>query len=197
MWLLLSALKEMYLAGSSEKERESDDFYRTPLYAIEKLLELEEFDEIIWEPACGDGAISKVLIDNGYREVISSDIVDRGYGEVGVDFLNKDNSFVKRWSGHVNTIITNPPYRFAREFIENSLKVANKKVAMLLKLNFLEGQKRYRLFKKTPLKCVYVFSKRLSFDKGDEKGKGRGLLAYAWYVWDKEYIGKPYIDWII
>jgi len=68
---------------------------------------------------------------------------------------------------------------------------------MLLKLNFLEGQKRYQLFKSTPLKTVYVFSKRLSFDKGNEKGKGSGLLAYAWYVWEQGYKGKPMIEWIL
>jgi hypothetical protein len=193
----LSNLKEMYLTGSSEKERESDDFYRTPTFATEKLLELEKFEGIIWEPACGDGAISEVLISNGYKNVLSSDIANRGYGETGLDFLDEKDPFVEHLAKRANTIITNPPYKFAQEFIEKSLRIVDKKVAMLLKLNFLEGQKRYQFFKSTPLKSVYVFSKRLSFDKGDEKGKGNGLLAYAWYVWDKEYIGKPYIDWIL
>lgn len=97
----------------------------------------------------------------------------------------------------VNNIVTNPPYKLAQEFIEHALKCADKKVIMLLKLNFLEGQKRYNLFKETPLKTVYVFSKRLSFDKGDEKGKGNGLLAYAWYVWEQGYKGSPTIEWIL
>jgi len=189
----LLGLKEIYLAGSSEKERDPQDFYRTPTYATEKLLELEQFEGTIWEPACGDGAISKVLIENGYSRfnIYSTDLFDHGYGHSGIDFLKVKNNST------YDNVITNPPYKYAQEFIEKGLEVANKKVVMLLKLNFLEGQKRYEFFKRTPLKNIYVFSKRLSFDKGKEKSKGNGLLAYAWYVWEKEYSGKPMIDWIL
>jgi len=181
------ALNNIYLTGSSEKDRETQDFYPTPSYATLELLKREKFEGSIWECACGDGAISKLLPQN--NKIISSDIINRGYGETEVDFLNTYKQ--------VNNIVTNPPYKLAQEFIEHALKCADKKVIMLLKLNFLEGQKRYKLFKDTPLKTVYVFSKRLSFDKGDEKSKGNGLLAYAWYVWEQGFKSSPTIEWIL
>lgn len=188
------SLESIYLTGSSEKNRESQDFYPTPPYATLKLLEKEIFTGSIYEPACGDGAISKILKENyPEQKVLSTDLFDRGYGEkTDIDFLTYDYG-----EFHPNNIITNPPYKFAQEFVQRSLEVANSKVAMLLKLNFLEGQKRYELFKSTPLKKVYIFSKRLSFDKGDEKGKGNGVLAYAWYVWEHGYNDAPTIDWLL
>jgi hypothetical protein len=187
-------LEAIYLTGSSEKIREEKDFYPTPPYATLKLLEKEIFNGMIYEPACGDGAISEVLKSHySDRAIFSTDLIDRGYGERrDLDFLTEDFT-----GSQIANIITNPPYNLAQEFIEKSLELVNSKVAMLLKLNFLEGQKRHQLFKNTPLKSVYVFSKRLSFDKGNEKGKGNGLLAYAWYVWEKGYKGKPEIDWIL
>ena len=187
-------IESIHLVGSSEKTREVMDFYPTPPYATQKLLEMETFTGTIYEPACGDGAITKVLKEfYSDRPIYSTDLIDRGYGERrDLNFLTEDYT-----GSTIENIITNPPYKLAQEFIEKSLKVADSKVAMLLKLNFLEGQKRNGLFKTTPLKAVYVFSKRLSFDKGDEKGKGNGLLAYAWYVWEKGYKGKPQIDWIL
>lgn len=184
---MMSSLKDIYLTGSSEKTREVNDFYATPKHATEALLKLEKFDGVIWECACGDGAISKILKENGYK-VISSDLIDRGYG-ISINFLLTEDT--------VQNIVTNPPFKQAQKFIEHALKSTTGKVAMLLKLNFLEGQRRNEFFKRTPLKNVYVFSKRLSFDKGNEKGKGNGLLAYAWYVWEQGYEGKPTIDWII
>jgi len=188
------SLDSIYLTGSSEKSREVQDFYPTPPYATLKLLEKEIFLGTIYEPACGDGAISKILKDNyPNQKIFSTDLIDRGYGEnTNLDFLTYDFTDFE-----TDNIITNPPYKYAQEFIEKSLELVDSKVAMLLKLNFLEGQKRHQLFKSTPLKNVYVFSKRLSFDKGDEKGKGNGLLAYAWYVWEQGYEGKPMIDWIL
>jgi hypothetical protein len=175
------------LTGSSDLKRESNDFYPTPPYATLELLKKEQFEGSIWECACGDGAISKLL---PREKLFSSDLYNRGYGISDLDFLNCNDK-------KTNNIITNPPYKLAQEFVVHALECTDKKVAMLLKLNFLEGQKRYELFNNTPLKAVYVFSKRLSFDKGNEKGKGNGLLAYAWYIWEHSYKGKPYIDWIL
>jgi len=188
------SLDSIYLTGSSEKDRQTEDFYPTPPYATLKLLEKETFIGSIYEPACGDGAISKILKDTDPKQKIySTDIVDRGYGEkTNLDFLTYDFKNFKP-----NNIITNPPYNLAQQFIERSLELSNDKVVMLLKLNFLAGQKRYKFFPETPLKKVYIFSKRLSFDKGNEKGKGRGILEYAWYVWEQGYVGNPQIDWLL
>ena len=88
-------------------------------------------------------------------------------------------------------------YKYAQEFIEISLSLPNvKKIAMLLKLVFLEGITRYRLFKGSPLKKVYVFCKRQPIRCQSYKGNNSSMIAYAWFVWDKDYKGKPQIDWI-
>jgi hypothetical protein len=170
--------------GNRVKQRERDDFYRTPACATCALLQRETFEGTVWECACGDGAISKLLP----LSTISTDLFDRGFGEIGIDFLTERRQ--------VNNIVTNPPYKLAQQFVEHALECADRKVAMLLKLNFLESIKRYRFFQQTPLRAVYVFSKRLSFDKGVKKSGGRGLLAYAWYVWEQGYTQRPQIEWI-
>ena len=88
---------------------------------------------VILEPSCGEGHISEVLKAHGY-DVVSRDLIDRGYGEVA-DFLSIDNL---EWDGD---IVTNPPYRFALDFVEKALQIIpeGRKVAMFLKLTFLEG----------------------------------------------------------
>jgi len=128
----------------------------------------------------------------GY-EVFSSDLIDRSYGTGGVDFLK-----VKEIKPEYN-IITNPPYKYAQEFVEHSLKLVGegKKVAMFLKLTFLEGQKRRKLFNKYPPKKVYVFSQRQKCAmNGDFKNTGSSAAAYAWFVWEKGNTYSPIINWI-
>ena len=166
------------------KNRKADDFYSTPPYATQALLDKEKFTGTIWEPACGEGHMSKVLIANGYQ-VDSSDLIDRGYG-TQLDFLSSNKTY--------DNIITNPPFSIGLEFVLKAKQSANHKIAMLLKTQFLEGISRQAMFldDKFPLKCMYQFSKRLTF--GD-KSSG-GMLAFAWFVWDKQHTGKPYIDWI-
>jgi len=167
--------------------RPSDDYYPTPFYATRALLEYEKFDGLVWEPACGDGAICKILDEYGY-EYIASDLNYRDFGEGSIDFLKIDRV--------VDNIITNPPYNIAQEFVEHSLKSTTKKVAMLCKLQFLEGVKRRDMFKTTPLKTVYVFSKRLTMGRNGDASYKSGMLCFAWFVWDHSYEGKPVIEWI-
>jgi len=170
-------------------ERNKGDFYPTPSFALLPLLEIERFDGSILEPCCGEGHISNVLIENGYN-VTSRDLYNRGYGETGVDFL-----FMPAHKSFDN-VITNPPYTLALEFCEAALLVANKKVAMLMKINFLEGVKRKKFFEKAPLKTVYVFSKRITLTKPEYEGKNKGFITYAWFVFEHGYKGKPQIDFI-
>ncbi len=168
--------------------RPEHDFYPTPSFATISLLQKEKFEGLIWEPACGDGAISKVLEEKGYT-VWSTDLYDYGYGNVGVDFLH---SYKK-----VSNIITNPPYKLAQAFVEHALECTERKVAMLLKLQFLEGVGRYKFFKSSPLKNVYVFSKRLSMNRNGIKMKNKGMICFAWFVWEHGYKGQPIINWIL
>lgn len=180
------------IVGSSRRngDREKDDFYPTPQYAVEKFLYQEPFYGGFWEPACGDGAISEVL-KRWTFDVQSSDLVDRGYGESCVDFLKTNRK--------VDNIITNPPFILAQEFIEHAKKCANRKIAMFLKTTFLEGARRYPMFmdKEFPLARMYQFSKRVRLDKnGVNTGCKSGMIAFAWFVWDKDHHGSATIHWI-
>jgi len=93
--------------------------------------------------------------------------------------------------------VTNPPYNLAEQFVRKAIGLADNKVAMFLRLNFLEGQKRYKLFRQYPPRMVYVFSKRQTLYPL-ELGipSNGGTIAYAWFVWYKGFQGKPEIDWI-
>ena len=156
------------------KTREKDDFYATPEKTTQSLLDVEVFSNNVWECCCGQGHISKVLKANGHT-VTSTDLVDRGYGTSRVDFLMETQR-------HDN-IITNPPYKNALAFATKAVDLAHKKVALLLKLNFLEGIERKTFFKKHPPTVVHVFSQRQSLMKNGEPYVG-GMMALAWFVWD-------------
>ena len=178
----------MGASNHSEHERHKEDYYATDPVAIDYLLKFEDFENVL-EPACGEGHLSKRLIELGVN-VCSSDLINRGYGEV-VDFFNIDS-----WEGD---LITNPPYKIAQKFVEHSIEIIpeGRKVAMFLKLTFLEGQSRRKMFEKFPPKTVYVFSKRIKCARGgDFNSFSSSAVAYAWFVWEKGYTGKPKIEWI-
>lgn len=171
--------------------REINDYYATHPQAVRDLLSVENFSKQVLEPCCGGGYISKVLEQAGYQ-VTSRDLYDRGYGVSGIDFLNTRGV----WEGD---IVTNPPYRQAKEFVEKALDIveAGSKVAMILKIQFLESQSRRELFKKHPPKYVYVFSKRTYCAKnGDFENNKSAAVCYAWYIWEKGFKGEPRIRWI-
>jgi len=140
-----STFKTIGASNHCEQERADKDYYATEPSATDWLCQLEQFQNPILEPSCGEGHISKQLIAHGY-EVVSRDLADRGYGEAGCDFLCPE---VEPWAGD---IITNPPYAFAQEFVERALEMLQpgRKVAMFLKLTFLEGKRRANFFKITP-----------------------------------------------
>lgn len=122
---------------------------------------------------------------------MSRDLIDRGYGSVA-DFLSKDNT---EWNGD---IVTNPPYKYAQEFVEKALQIIPEghKVAMFLKLQFLEGKHRRVLFDAMPPKRVYVSTSRLKCAmNGDFDSVGGSATAYAWFVWEKGFSGDPIIKW--
>ena len=145
-------------------------------------------------PQWGGGSIASVLVDHDYK-VQSMDIVDRGYTGTEVrDFLaitQDDLNFSP-------DIITNPPYALAKEFVEHALDISmdSVKVAMFLKIQFLESKKRYELFKKYPPKKIYVFVNRVNCGKNGIFGKESSAVCYAWFVWEKGYNGLPQVDWI-
>lgn len=194
------------LVGSNyDGGRPDDDFYPTPPPATKAFILYSEkcgfldyeFDEI-WECACGDGAMSQVFIDAGY-DIISSDLYNHGYGDVGIDFLkqNKENFFPTKYDNRINSIVTNPPFKFAEQFARKALEFEQvTKVALLCKLSFLESLSRKNLFQNTPLYKVLVFSNRITLTRNGNKMKNSGMIAYAWFLWDKTYKNSPTIDWI-
>lgn len=163
------------------------DFFPTPTWATHALMDNERFVGDVWECACGDGAMSKVIEDTG-NSVVSSDLFDRGFGEVGVDFLEADRK--------AQNIITNPPYNSAQGFVERASKQAGDKFALLLRLAFLEGATRANtIFNDVPPSRVWVFSERITFYPKGAKRSGSGTTAYAWFVWDKSHFGSTELNW--
>lgn len=174
----------------SKQEREKNDFYATDPKAIEMLLNFEKFDKNIWECACGTGNLSRVLKEQEYN-VISTDLIDRGYQDYCLDFLK----FKGKWNGD---IITNPPYKYAKEFVFKAMEIISngKKVAMFLKLTFLESFGRKELFDKYPPKYLYVSRGRLGCARnGDFANSHTSAVVYAWYIWEKGYKGEPKVRW--
>lgn len=182
-------------SNHTDKERQKEDYYATDPIAASLLLEVEPFEGKIWESACGEKHLAKVFEDAGYK-VRSSDIVDRCGNEV-FDFLGIENC--ETWEGN---IITNPPYKYATEFIYKSLSIIPNgyKVAMFLKVQFMEGKERKYLFTEFPPKVIYVSSSRIMCAKNGEFDKmregGGSAVAYAWYVWEKGYKDDTKIKWI-
>ena len=189
-----SIFKTLGASNHTDYERESNDYYATEPKAAELLLEVEDLHTAIWECACGEGHLAEVFKRHGHT-VKATDLIDRGYGLGGVDFLKENICF------H-GDIITNPPYKYAQEFVEHAIDTVadGYKVCMFLKLQFLEGKARRALFDTYPPKRIYVASGRLLCAKnGDfEKMKAGGgrTEAYAWVVWERSYTGDTVVKWI-
>lgn len=183
-------------SNHTDKERQEDDFYATDPIAIDVLCSVEKFEGKIWENSAGSGCLSERLKELGY-EVISTDLVDRGYKdcESGVNFLLESTT-------KAENIVMNPPYKLAQEFIEHSLELVPEggKVCAFLKVQFLEGKARKQLFEKYPPRTVYVSSSRILCAKnGDFEGmraSGGSAVAYCWFVWVKGFQGVTELKWV-
>ena len=163
------------------------DFFPTPAWATYALVDNEGFTGEIWESACGNGAMSAVL-EKANGSVSSSDLFDRGFGDVGIDFLSANR--------RAANIVTNPPYNSAEGFVRSGLECADRKFALLLRLAFLEGANRQRtIFSTAPPSRVWVFSERITFYPANAQRKGSGTTAYAWFVWDKDAPSGTVLKW--
>ena len=164
--------------------RQADDFYPTPEYVTRALMDRIKFEGEIWEPACGDGRMSEVIKDYG-NHVFSTDLVDRGYWDAvtGVDFLMECD--------HRDNIITNPPFSLAYPFLEQSLRLANKRVALLLPIRYLTGRARVEFYQIHRPRWIIVIPNKVDF-----VGAGNPAMEFAWFVWEKNNVtGTTEIMW--
>jgi hypothetical protein len=165
-----------------------DDLYETPECATRALLAVESLPSgAVWEPACGPGAIVRVLRAAGH-EVYATDLVDYGSPDQdahGVDFLMEFSA-----PDSIASIVTNPPFKLADEFVRHALLLCPR-VYMLLRLAFLESERRSGILDNGSLKRVYVFRERLPMmhRAGWNGPRASSAMAFAWFVWDRQHRG--------
>ena len=164
-----------------------NDLYETPAAAVEALLEVEPLPPVIWEPACGPGAIVRVLRAHGHT-IIATDLVD--YELANQDFGRRDFLFERSAPAGVEAIITNPPFKLAGEFVAHALDLCPR-VYMLLRLAFLESDRRSPILDGGHLARVHVFRKRLPMmhRAGWSGPKATSSLPFVWFVWSRDHIG--------
>jgi hypothetical protein len=157
------------------------DLYETPPQATAALINATYIPHSVWDPACGPGAILKVLHAT-FREIHGTDIENYGsiYQDAVVDFF-------KVKVPPAQTIVTNPPYKHAAAFVRHALTLVPD-VYMLLRLAFLEGTGRSDILDGGHLRNVYVFRNRLPMmhRAGWEGNKlAAGRIPFAWFHWSK------------
>lgn len=167
----MAGLGAMMTGGNGKRAK--DDFYPTPPDATRALLPLiADFPSRLWEPACGDGAIQRVLMAGGFN-VYGTDIVDRGWSDdAPSDFLTTTPIFRRPFG-----IVTNPPFKLAAQFIDHACGMTPY-VAMLLKATFWNAAVRAPLFAKHPPAAIHPLTWRLDFFN-----LGAPTMDCAWCVW--------------
>lgn len=192
-----STFKCLGASNHTDEEREQNDYYATDPKAVDALLSLVDLPRKVWEPSCGEGHLSKRLEHFGH-EVVSTDLIDRGYGKGGVDFFAQNAI-----PDGCTCIVTNPPYKFATNYVLHALELLPPGgiLAMFLKLSFLEGKERKKkIYDITPPKWLLPFSQRIMCAKNADfermKAGGGSAVSYAWFVWVKGKNNQTIIKWI-
>ena len=181
---------------NSGYDREGRDFYATPDWVTEALLSHISFRGPIWEPCCGTGAMSSVLIGHGYQ-VVSTDIADRGFGTAGVDFLR-----CMKVPDGCRCIVTNPPYGDTGShkgqekspaamltFVCHALTLTESvdgQLALLVRLQWIAGRRAADLMSAGHFAAVIALSRRIRwFDMGADTNTAQH--HHAWVVFDQTY----------
>jgi hypothetical protein len=209
---LESNFRQIAANNHSDSIREENDFYATHPKAAKFLLELEEFDLNIpiWECACGKGHLSRIFDINNYM-VISTDLYNQGlYKELKQPIITNINFLTHTYPPNFKdwkfNIVTNPPYIFAKDFIEHGIKIlpAGCKMCYFLKLVFMESKGRKEMFTNIARPSrIWVSSSRIICSKNGLFREVGSAVVYAWYIWEKDINsniihsenGKTEIDW--
>jgi hypothetical protein len=175
-----------------------NEFYPTPPEATRALMSVETFDGAIWEPACGDGGIARVLAEEFGHPVVATDLVDYGYGTPNVDFLRQRFALAPN-------IVTNPPYGFGLgdAFTTRALWMAQStagKVVMFLNLMSLCQVKRTRWFQANPPARIWAVDDIVCWpDERHGYGPAPKYFSkhrYCWVVWDRTHRGPTQFGWL-
>lgn len=190
-----SVFKSLGASNHTEGERAHRDYYATEPIAIDALFNNYTIPTgKIWECACGEGHLSKRMQELGYN-VLASDIENRmGDEQEVMDFFD-----AKEMPRRCRHIITNPPYKYALEFVLHTLELLPEGGigAFLLKTTFLEGQKRFEeLFSVYPPKFIFQFVRRIRCAKNGDFDDAPAAVSYAWFIWEKGWRGEATIRWI-
>jgi hypothetical protein len=163
-----------------------DDLYQTPPVATRALLRVESLPSVIWEPACGPGSIVGILREHGHR-VIATDLVEYFCPD---STSRVDFPMEHRAPEGVESIVTNPPYKNAEAFVAKALQLVPK-VVMLLRLAFLESERRRPIIDTGDLARVYVFRNRLPMmhREGWTGPRASSAVCFAWFVWERGHAG--------
>jgi hypothetical protein len=168
-----------------------DDLYETPPVAIEALLRHERLPQRLWDPCCGPGNIVNVLRAAGH-EVLASDLVD--YGDP-THFYRRDFLMERKAPDGCEGVVMNPPFKLAEEFIAHALDLSPL-VIVLLRLAFMESERRTRILEGRGLARIHQFRKRLPMmhRAGWEGRKANSGMAFCWMIWDRSHAGPTTID---
>jgi hypothetical protein len=192
-----------FIGGRSKDfDKVDNEFYATNPTSLEalfkahpKILEARRY----LEPCVGQGHIADTIKKHNPRARVKGyDLVDRGYPKTIVSDYTKSKPLKRK----VDWTITNPPFTLASDFVHKALEDSKIGVAMFLKIQFLETVKRKELLENTPLKYIYIFSKRqVTFREGLEldprtNKPWSNMLCFCWLVWEKDYEGEPIVRWL-
>ncbi len=175
-----------FVGGKSAKggtsERHKDDFYPTEIEVFEGLF--RRFPHLrgrkIWDPCCGNGITDRVMQSHGCQ-VIATDLVYRGYGTGGVNFLSE-------YRPRADTAITNPPFanNFPALFVEHAMRLHLAEFWLLLKSTWQHAGSRLPLRRRHTPKWKFELAWRPDFN-----GKKNPVMECAWFGWSRDWT-QPY-----
>jgi hypothetical protein len=184
------------MLGNGAFERVSGDRYYTEAWVTEALLDRVRFRGTIWEPACGRGDMVEVLRRYGYR-VVASDIAGAELGCGGAraaDFLTTPPLCTGEFS-----IVTNPPYTLAEQFIRAALRLTRAgggMVAMIMRNEYDCAASRRDLFERRAFTTKLVLTRRPKWVDALAPHSASPRHNFAIYLWDHRHRGPARIAWL-